>query len=167
MNMIAAVDKNWGIGNKGRLLVSIPADHRFFRSVTMGKVVVFGRKTLATFPEGKALPGRTNIVLTENREFKAPNTMAVHSVEELLDYLKDTPSEDVFVIGGESIYRQLLPYCDTIHITKIDEAYPADRFFPNLDELEEFEITRDSEEQSYFDLTYRFLMYERKKEARA
>ncbi len=163
MNMIVAVDKHWGIGNEGQLLVSIPADHRFFRSVTIGKTVVFGRKTMETFPGGRALADRRNIVLTKRPDFTAPNTEAVHSIEELLELLKDVPTEDVYIIGGASVYKQLLPYCDLIHVTKIDESYKADAHFPDLDSMEEFEITADSDEQSYFDLTYRFLKYERKR----
>ncbi len=165
MNMIVAVDKNWGIGNEGELLVSIPADHRFFRSVTLGKVVVFGRKTMSTFPGGRALMSRTNIVLTTKADFVAPGVKAAHSLEELFELLKEYPPEDIFIIGGESVYRQLLPYCDVVHVTKIDQSFQADAFFPNLDELPEFVITKDSEEQSYFDLTYTFLQYERKKAA--
>ncbi len=163
MNMIVAVDKNWGIGNEGSLLVSIPADHRFFRSVTLGKTVIFGRKTMQTFPGGRALSGRRNILLTRKEDFSAPNMEVAHSIEELLELIKEVPEEDIYVIGGASVYEQLLPYCDTIHVTKIDESYKADAFFPNLDELPEFEITQDSDEQSYFDLTYTFLKYERKK----
>ena len=162
MNMIVAVDKNWGIGNEGELLVSIPADQRFFRSMTLGKVVVFGRKTMATFPRGRALADRTNIVLTRKQDFSAPGVKTANSLEELLEMLKAYPSENVFIIGGESVYRELLPYCDVIHVTKIDQSFAADCFFPNLDEMEEFAITQDSDEQSYFDLTYHFYKYERK-----
>ena len=86
----------------------------------------------------------------------------VHSVEELLEEVKQYPSEDVYVIGGESIYRQLLPYCNVAHITKINYDYDADAYFPNLDELPEWRITGDSEEQTYFDIEYEFLRYERR-----
>ena len=163
MNLIAAVDENWAIGNKGQLLVRIPADHRMFRQETLDKVVVYGRKTLETFPMAQPLDRRVNIVLSTNPAYKVRNATVVHSIEELLEELKNYPSEDVYIIGGESIYRQMLPYCDTAHITKIDYAYEADAYFPNLDQDPEWEVTADSDEQTYFDLTYAFVRYERVK----
>lgn len=162
MNMIVAVDRNWAIGNKNELLVSIPADMKFFRQETTGKVVVMGRKTLDSFPGGMPLKNRTNIVLTGNEHFSVKDAIVVHNMEELLQELKNYPSTSVYVIGGESVYRQLLPYCDVCHVTKIDHAYEADTYFPNLDEDEAWHITADSDEQTYFDLTYQFLKYERK-----
>ena len=162
MNLIAAVDKNWAIGCKNKLLVSIPADMKFFRETTTGKVVVMGRKTLESFPNGQPLKKRVNIVLTRDKNFKAGDAIIVHSMEELREELKKYPSEDIYVIGGESIYRQLVDECDVAHITKIDYAYEADAYFPNLDEKEEWEITADSEEQTYFDLEYQFLKYEKR-----
>ena len=162
MNLIAAVDKNWAIGCKNKLLVSIPADMKFFRETTTGKVVVMGRKTLESFPNGQPLKKRVNIVLTHDKNFKAGDAIIVHSMEELREELKKYPSEDIYVIGGESIYRQLVDECDVAHITKIDYAYEADAYFPNLDEKEEWEITADSEEQTYFDLEYQFLKYEKR-----
>lgn len=163
MNVIAAVDKNWGIGNKNELLVSIPADMKFFRETTTGKVVVMGRKTLESFPNGLPLKNRVNIVLTRDTAYKAPGAILVHDMEELLEELKKYPSEDIYVIGGEKIYAQLLDQCDVAHITKIDFVFEADAYFPNLDEKPEWEITADSEEQTYFDLEYYFYRYERKK----
>lgn len=162
MNMIVAVDNNWAIGNKNELLVSIPADMKFFRQETTGNVVVMGRKTLDSFPGGMPLKNRTNIVLTGNRNYSVKDAIVVHNLDELLEELKKYPSEAVYVIGGGSIYRQLLPYCDVCHVTKIDHTYEADTYFPNLDEDEEWEITADSEEQTYFDIAYQFLKYERK-----
>lgn len=163
MNLIAAVDKNWAIGLNNKLLVSIPDDMKFFRQTTTGKVVVMGRKTLESFPNGQPLKNRTNIVLTTDRDYDAKGAIAVHSLEELLEELKKYPSGDIYVIGGESIYRQLVDYCDVAHITRIDYAYDADSWFPNLDEKEEWELTADSEEQTYFDLEYYFYKYEKKK----
>ncbi len=162
MNIIVAVDRNWAIGYKNKLLVSIPADMKFFRSTTTGKVVVMGRKTLESFPNGLPLKNRINIVLTADREFKVKDAIICHSVEELLEELKKYDSDEIYVIGGDSIYHQMLPYCNVAHVTKIDHAYEADTWFPNLDELPEWEITADSEEQTYFDLEYQFLKYERK-----
>ena len=161
MNLIAAVDENWAIGNKGELLITIPADHKLFRQETMGKVVVYGRKTLATFPQGLALKGRTNIVLSSNPSFTVKDAVVVHSPEELLEELKKYDTKDVYIIGGESVYRQLLPHCDVAHITKIDHSYEADAYFPDLDKDSEWRVTADSDEQVYFDITYRFLKYER------
>lgn len=163
MNLIVAVDANWGIGNQGELLVRIPNDHKHFREETTGKVVVLGRKTLQTFPQGLPLKNRTNIILSTNPKYEVKDASVVHSVEELLEMLKQYESQDVYIIGGESVYRELLPYCDTAHVTKIEHSYQADAFFPNLDEMEDWEITADSEEQTYFDIEYTFLKYERKK----
>lgn len=163
MNLIVAADRNWAIGYQNKLLVSIPADMKFFRQTTTGKVVVMGRKTLESFPNGLPLKKRTNIVLTANRGYQAPDALIVHSLEELLAELRKYPGEDIYVIGGDSIYRQLLPYCEIAHVTKINHAYQADTYFPNLDELPNWEIAGDSEEQTYFDLEYRFLLYHNKK----
>ena len=162
MNIIVAVDENWAIGYRGDLLVRIPADHKMFRNETIGKVVVLGRKTMDTFPGGLPLAGRTNIVLTRNPEYQVKDAIVVHSVEELLAELKNYDTKDVYVIGGDSVYSQLLSYCDTAHVTKIDRSYEADTYFPNLDASGEWEITAESDEQSYFDTTYHFLKYERK-----
>ncbi len=164
MKLIAAVDKNWGIGLNGRLLVSIPSDQKFFRNETYGKVVITGRKTLATFPNGLPLEGRTNIILTGDKNFKAKNAIIVHSVEEALEAVADYAEEGVYVIGGESIYNQFLPYCDTAIITKIDHAFEADAYMTNLDEMDSWKITAESEEQTYFDLEYVYCQYERKGE---
>ena len=163
MNLIVAVDSNWAIGNKNQLLISIPNDMKHFREETTGKVVVLGRKTLATFPQGLPLKKRTNIILSKDKDFKVKDAVVVNSVDELLEELKNYPSEDVYIIGGESIYRQMLPYCDVAHVTKIDRSYEADAFFPNLDMDPEWEVTAESEEQSYFDTTYTFVKYERVK----
>ena len=161
MNLIVAVDEIWAIGYKNELLVRIPNDHKMFRQMTTGKVVVLGRKTLETFPQGMPLPNRTNIILSKSEDYKVKDAIVVHSVEELLEELKKYNSEDVYIIGGESIYRQMLPYCDTAHVTKIDHAYEADTYFPNLDEDADWTITADSDEQIYFDLTYHFIKYEK------
>lgn len=162
MNAIVAVDQNWGIGSKNKLLVSIPNDQKFFREETIGKVIVLGRKTMETFPGGKPLIKRINIILSTDKNYKVKDAIVVNSIEELLEELKKYKSEDVYIAGGDSIYRQMLPYCDTVHVTKIDHSYEADSFFPRLDEMEEWSITADSEEQTYFDLEYHFLKYEKK-----
>ncbi len=161
MNLIAAVDKNWAIGRKNKLLVSIPDDMKFFRQTTTGKVVVMGRKTLESFPNKKPLKNRVNIILTRDKSYAVDGAAVVHDLDELHEELKKYDSGDVYVIGGESIYRQLADECDVAHITKIDFAYEADAWFPNLDEKTEWRITADSEEQTYFDLEYCFYRYER------
>ena len=163
MNLIVAVDKNWAIGKDNKLLVSIPQDMKFFRETTTGKVVVMGRKTLESFPGGQPLKKRTNIVLTRDKNYQVKDAVIVHSVDELLEELKNYDEKEIYVIGGESIYRALLPYCKVAHVTKIDHAYEADTYFPNLDEMNEWEVTGVSEEQTYFDLEYEFVRYERVK----
>ncbi len=163
MNAIVAVDNNWAIGCKNSLLVRIPADHKNFRQETTGKVVVLGRKTLETFPQGMPLPNRINIILSTNPEYKVKDAVVVHSKEELDTELKKYPTEDVYIIGGESVYRMMLPACDVVHVTKIDHDYEADAYFPNLDKDDEWEITAESEEQTYFDLPYYFVKYEKRK----
>ena len=163
MNIIVAADKNWGIGKDNKLLVSIPADMKMFRQETTGKVVVLGRKTLETFPQGMPLKNRTNIILSTNPNYQVKDAIIVHSKEELLEELKKYNSEDVYIIGGESVYRMMLPYCDVAHVTKIDHEYEADAYFPNLDEMKEWKVTADSEEQTYFDLEFYFYKYEKKK----
>ncbi len=161
MNAIVAVDTNWAIGNKGQLLISIPADHKMFRQETTGKVVVLGRKTIETFPNGLPLPNRVNIILSTNPDYTVKDATVVHSIEELLEELKQYNTEDVYIIGGDSIYRQMLPYCDTVHVTKIDRAYEADAYFPNLDKMDDWHIVAESDEQVYFDTTYAFLKYKK------
>lgn len=162
MNLIAAVDKNWAIGKNNQLLVRIPADQKFFRETTTGKVVVMGRKTLESFPNGLPLKNRTNIVLTRDKNYKVKDAIVLHSMDELMMELEKYDSDDIYIIGGEKIYAQLVDQCDVAHITKIDYEYDADAYFPNLDEKPEWVITGDSEEQTYFDLIYYFYRYERK-----
>ena len=162
MKAILAADKNWGIGYNNKLLVSIPSDMKFFRQTTTGKVVVMGRKTLESFPNGLPLKNRTNIVLTANPDYDVKDAVIVHSKDELLEELKKYNEDDIYVIGGESVYRMMLPYCDTVLVTKIDRAFQADTHFPNLDEMEEWTLTEESEEQTCFDLEFRFTKYERK-----
>lgn len=162
MKIIVAVDKNWAIGKDNKLLVSIPADMKFFRETTQGNVVVMGRKTLESFPQGQPLQKRVNIVISRNKDYQVKGAVVVHSIEEAMEEAKKYEGE-IFVIGGESIYRAMLPYCQTALVTKIDHAYEADTYFPNLDEDPEWELTGETEEQTYFDLEYVFRKYERVK----
>ncbi len=163
MNLIVAVDKNWAIGYKNQLLVSIPADMRFFRDHTTNKVVVMGKNTLESFPGGKALKNRINIVVALEKSYKAPDAIVVNSIEDAIAEASKYNTDDVYVIGGASIYKQMLQFCDTAYVTKIDHAYAADTYFPNLDEDESWKMTEISEEQTYYDLEYRFTKYEKVK----
>ena len=162
MNLIVNVDSNWAIGYRGKLLVSIPEDMKFFRSETTGKVVVLGRKTLDTFPGGQPLKNRTNIILSHNPDYKVKGAIVCHSVEEVLEELKKYNSEDVYIIGGVWFYKAFLPYCDVAHVTRTDHVYDADAWFPNLEEDPEWVLTGESEEKTYFDLEFRFCRYERR-----
>lgn len=159
MKLIAAVDRHWGIGRQGQLLVSIPHDHKRFREMTLGKIVVMGRKTLESLPGGRPLYGRKTVVLSR-QEYAVRGALVCHSVEEALLELSKYPSEDVCIVGGESIYRQFLPYCDQAQITWIDFSYEADAHCPDL-EREGWELEWESEEQTYFDLCYTYRTYVR------
>ena len=163
MNIIVAVDQNWAIGNKGDLLVRIPNDQKMFRNETIGKVVVLGRKTMDTFPQKRPLPNRTNIILSKDPKYQVKDAIVVHSLKELLEELKKYNSEDVYIIGGDSVYKQLLPYCDVAHVTYIEESYEADSYFPNLEKDPEWKMTAESDELTYFDIAYYFRKYERVK----
>ena len=161
MNLIAAVDRNWAIGKNNQLLVRIPMDQKFFRETTTGKVVVMGRKTLESFPNGLPLKNRTNIVLTRNPKYQVKDAIVVHSMEALREELRKYNSEDIYIIGGEQIYNALVDECDVAQITKIEYSYDADAYFPNLDEKPEWKLVADSEEQTYFDLEFFFYRYEK------
>lgn len=163
MKLIVAVDENWGIGAGGKLLVSIPEDMKFFREKTTGKTVIYGRKTLESFPQGKALKNRRNIVITRDESYAADNAEIAHSVEEALSLAESDRPEDVYVIGGAAVYQQLLPYCDTAYVTYIEYPYSADVYMPNLDQDPAWELADESDEKTYFDLIYYFRTYRRKK----
>lgn len=161
MNLIVAVDKNWAIGHKNKLLVRIPGDMKNFRKMTTDNVIVMGRKTLESFPQGQPLANRVNIVLTQNKNYAVNGAVIVHSIEELMKELEQYKDKQIYVVGGESVYRQLLPYCNKAFVTKIEESYEADTYFPNLDKMEEWKVTEESEEQTYFDICYAYVTYEK------
>ena len=161
MKLIAAVDRNWGIGQNGKLLTSIPADMKFFRETTKDHVVVMGRKTLESFPNQQPLPKRVNIVITKDPNYQVKGGVVVHSVEEAVEECKKYEEEDIFVIGGASIYKQMLSYCDKALITKIDYGFHADTYFPDLDKDPEWTMTKESDEETCFDLIYYFTQYDR------
>ena len=144
MKLIAAVSENWGIGKNNKLLFNIPKDMQFFRDKTMGKTVILGRKNLESFPNGKPLKNRRNIVLTRDKNFSCDGAETVNSIEELLSL--DGVGDDAFVIGGESIYKQLLGYCDECYITKVHEEADCDKFMVNLDKSADWEISSESEQ---------------------
>jgi len=166
MNCIVAVDKNWAIGYQNKLLVSIPEDMRFFRDKTTGKVVIMGKKTLESFPGGRPLQYRVNIVVTSKKDYKLPDALVVNSIQEALEIAGKYKSEDVFVIGGASIYEQMLPYCDVAYVTKIDYEYHADTYFPNLDKMDDWMLAEESDEHTYYDIAYTYCRYVRKKESK-
>ena len=162
MKAIVAVDKNWGIGYNGKLLEHIPDDMKFFREKTLNRVVVMGRATLESFPNGRPLKNRVNVVLSRNAMYQDKDIILCRSRDETLEILSSYNSDNIFVIGGESIYKEFLPYCDQVYVTKIDKEYKADRFFPNLDSDKKWEIINRSEVYSYNDIEYRFCLYNRR-----
>lgn len=160
MELVVAVDRNWAIGRRGELLYRIPADLKHFKALTLGHPVILGRKTLETFPGGRPLPGRANLILSRNPDF----TVEGATVYPDLDALIAAAPEDAFVIGGESVYRALLDRCGTAHVTKIDSAAPAaDAFFPDLDADPEWEAVETSEVLEHEGLPFRYVTYRRKR----
>ena len=128
----------------------------------MGKTIVYGRKTLETFPRKVVLPGRDNIILSTRENYEVKDAVVAHSKEELKELIKDIPTDDVFIIGGSSVYNEFINDCDTAIVTFIDKEYQADSYFPNLDEDPAWELAEESEEQVYFDITYTYRTYVRK-----
>lgn len=162
MKFIAAVDKNWAIGNKGRLLARISEDQKNFRKETMGHVVVLGRKTLEEFPGGKPLKGRKNIILSRNSEYSVPDAVVVHSIDELFKEIAGYESDDVYVIGGQTVYDVLIPYCDEGIVTKIDKAYDADAFIKNLDSMDNWYIEDERPGMDTEEINFTFVTYKNK-----
>lgn len=144
MKAILHADKNWGIGKNNGLMFKIPADMKFFKETTTGNVVVMGSNTLKSFPGGKPLKDRLNIVLYPDGEDR-DDCRIVHSVDELFAEIKKYPPEKVFVIGGQMMYKTLLPYCEEVLVTKVDAEGDADAFFENLDKNPDFELVYESE----------------------
>ena len=165
MKMIVAADERFGIGIKGDLLTPLPEDMKFFKEKTMGSVVILGRKTLLSFPNGKPLKGRVNVVITTDKNFKEEGCVVVHSIEEAVELAKSQYAEkEIFVIGGGSVYKQMLKYCDTAYITKIYKTFEeADTFIDNLDKLSEWVVEEESDLKEYEGLTFRFVTYKRTK----
>lgn len=164
MNLIAAVDENWGIGKNNDLLFRIPEDMKFFRSKTIGKNVICGKNTLLSFPGGNPLPDRKHFVLTHGTLPKQENLVAVNGLDDLFSAIQGIPEEEIFVIGGASVYSQLLPFCKKAYITKIFASDPeAEQFLANLDRDPDFSVVDPGEKLvSKNGLTYSFITYERK-----
>lgn len=162
MNLIVAADRKWGIGKNGGLLADLPTDMKYFREHTEGKAVVMGRKTLESLPGRKGLPKRVNYVLTTNPDFKAERCIAVHSEDELWDALSRYEPDDVWLIGGASLFNWFYSMCERLYVTKIDADLDADTFIENFDEDPDFEIISESEPVTENGITYRFRVYQRK-----
>lgn len=162
MHIVVAVDENWGIGYENKLLASVPADMKNFRAITTGKTVILGRKTLETFPGGKPLKNRRNIILSTNPDYVVEGAEIAHSVEEVKAIVKDTAEDEVCVIGGASVYKLLLPLCHKATITKFHKAFPADTYFPNLDEDASWEVESEGEMQEHEGMEFQFVEYRRK-----
>lgn len=162
MNIIVTVDENWAIGRQDGLLTQIPADKRNLQQLTRGGIMVMGRKTMQAMPQGQPLYGCDTIVLSESSSFQVKGVQVVHSLEELQTALEGEDSRNICVCGGESTYRQLLAKCDTAYVTMIEKSYDANRYFENLDKSDEWVLAEESDEQTYFDITYYFRKYVRK-----
>lgn len=158
MELIVAVDRNWAIGKGGDQLVYLSADLKRFKAITMGRTVILGRKTLATFPGGRPLKGRDNLILSRNPRLNPEGARVFSCVEDLL---AAAPADSV-VVGGACVYRALLPWCDTAHVTKIDAAFPADAWFPDLDADPAWEMASEEPPLEEQGISYRYMTYRRR-----
>ncbi len=161
MELVVVVDEQYGIGLNGNLLCHIPSDLKRFKSLTTGHVVIMGRKTLESFPGKKPLPNREHIILSRNDDFTIDNTMVsiCHSLQDLTSVAKRITDKKLFIIGGGTVYEQLLPYCSKAHVTKIKECFKADTFFPNLDEMPNWQVLESSDNITENDIEYNFVTY--------
>ena len=159
MDVIAAVDQNWAIGKGGDQLCYLPADLKRFRALTTGHPVILGRKTLATFPGGRPLKNRRNLILSRDPAFAPEGAEVFRSLEAL----RAAAPADSFVIGGESVYRALLGWCGTAYITKIGRAWEgADAFFPNLDDDPAWFVAEEGEPLEHQGIPFRYVTYKRR-----
>ena len=165
MNLIVAVDENWGIGKGNDLLYHIPEDMKFFRSTTMGKTVICGKNTLISFPDSKPLPNRFHLVLTKSGVPEHENILQFSDLDTLLSYVSTHPEEEYFVIGGESVYNQLYKKCEMVYVTKIfDSSKEADVHFPDLDQDADFVLFEKGEKQiSKNGMEFAFYTYKNQK----
>lgn len=162
MNMIVAADSCWGIGRDGGLPASVPTDLKYFREKTLGKAVVMGRRTLESLPGGRGLPGRTNYVLTTDPHYEAENCIILHSEAELAKVLEGYGKDEVFLIGGATLYNRFYRCCDRLYVTKLEGDLGADTFITNIDEDEDYEIISQSEPMTENGVTFRFVVYDRR-----
>lgn len=161
LKMIVCVSENYGIGNKGNLLFSLPPDMKFFRETTMGKVVVMGRGTLDSFPGGKPLKNRTNVVLTRDKNFAREGAVAFTSKEDVLEYLKQFNSDDIYILGGAQIYELMRDECDEALVTKVQKSAQCDAFFFDIDSDSEWSLSSESECMEHEGLKFTFCKYVR------
>lgn len=163
MNFIVAADEKWQIGYDGGLLTHIPEDLKFFKEKTSHETLVLGRKTLESFPGGKPLPNRHHIVLTRNKDYSAPEGVELcHSIDELLERLETLDSQKVWLIGGGTLYKALIPYCDYGYVTVLRGEYKSDTSMPNLDQGDEWSKISDEEwRMSKKDVAYKFTTYKK------
>ena len=160
MNAIVAVDQNWAIGHEGSLLFTLPTDMKRFRSLTLNGTVIMGRKTLDSFPGGKALAKRRNIVITHHTDCDREGVEIVSSPDAAMELLSDADSDTLWVIGGGSVYTTLLSRCKRVYLTKVDAAAAeTDTYFPNLDKLPVWEVESTSEVFEENGLSYQFIDY--------
>lgn len=165
MTIICAVDQDWNIGYQGDMLCHITEDLKRFKQLTTGNIIIMGRKTLESLPQGQALAGRTNIILSKNKAYTREDTLVVHSLEalfELLGKINPRGKQINYLIGGGEIISQLLPHCTQAQITKIHTTFQkADTSIPNLDQEAGWAIMKVGEEFTEKDLTYNYLTYSR------
>ena len=165
MKMIVCVSENWGIGKDNSLLFSLPPDMKFFRETTLGKVVIMGRGTLDSFPGGKPLKNRTNVVLTRDKNFVREGAVVFNSKEEILNYVKEFPTDDVFVIGGGQIYEMFRGDCDEAIVTKVRKTLPCDTFLFNIDEDEDWTLFEESDLMEHEGTKFSFCVYRKTKKS--
>ena len=164
MNIIVAMDeKTRGIGKSGDLLTYLRPDMQFFRRTTKGKTVVMGHSTFLSLPGAQPLKDRRNIVLSRNPDLMIEGAEVVHSIDAAIDLLKDTPADDIFIIGGQTLYEQFLGYCDRAYVTKYTRPDPVvpDKFFPDLDANPDWRCVSVSDDAEFEGIKYRFTTYRR------
>lgn len=158
---IVAVDKNWGIGKNRELLVNIPEDRKFFKDKTKDSIVIMGRKTWDSLPI-KPLLNRTNYIVSRKATKDINSDIGYISLDKAIELIRNTHEQNIFIIGGGQIYKELLPYCDTLYVTKIFENYEPNVFFPNIEEMDEWEVVEKSYVRFYYAVSYQFYTYKRK-----
>lgn len=159
MNFIVVVDKNYAIGKGGDLLTYLPEDLKRFKKITQNKVVIMGRKTYESFPTGKPLPNRENIILSRDKSLVIEGVTVVNSITDLFDHIKQYNDDDVFIIGGATIYNRMMPLCKYGYITKINKAFDADTYINNVDELKIWKLIDTSEMMEYEGTQFYYTKY--------